>query len=102
MVKPLFSFAGKGVIINPTRSDIEAIPSRNRASYMLQEKVEYADCIDTPHGKNKVEIRIMLIWPESQSDPIPVMTLARTGRGLMMGTRYNNLPWTGSSGCLFG
>lgn len=102
VVKPLFAFAGKGVIINPTRSDIKAIPSQDRASYMLQEKVEYADCIDTPHGKNKVEIRIMLIWPESQSNPIPVMTLARTGRGLMMGTRYNNLPWTGSSGCLFG
>ena len=102
VLKPLFAFAGKGVIINPMQSDIEAIPIEDRSGYMLQEKINYAHCIDTPFGANKVEIRIMLIWPDAVDEPIPMMTLARTGRGLMMGARYNNLPWTGSSGCLFG
>jgi hypothetical protein len=102
VLKPLFSFAGKGVIISPSHSDIEAIAFEHRSNYLLQEKIRYAECIDTPHGSNKVEIRIMLIWPEDQIDPQPVMSLARTGRGPMMGVRYNNIPWTGSSGCLFG
>lgn len=102
VLKPLFAFAGKGVIISPDHSDIEAIAPEHRSNYLLQEKIRYAECIETPHGSNKVEIRIMLIWPEDQIDPQPVMSLARTGRGPMMGVRYNNIPWTGSSGCLFG
>lgn len=102
VLKPLFGFAGKGVIMNPTLSDIDSIPDDERSGYILQEKIHYADCVDTPFGANKVEIRIMLIWPEHEKSPIPVMSLARTGRGPMMGVRYNNIPWTGSSGCLFG
>jgi len=102
VLKPLFAFAGKGVNMNPKRSDIDSIPANERSEYILQEKINYADCIDTPFGANKVEIRIMLIWPEQEHSPLPVMSLARTGRGPMMGVRYNNIPWTGSSGCLFG
>ena len=102
VLKPLFAFAGKGVIMNPKHSDIESIPDEERSGYILQEKIHYADCVDTPFGANKVEIRIMLIWPDYAKSPIPVMSLARTGRGPMMGVRYNNIPWTGSSGCLFG
>ncbi|MFZ9977420.1 MAG: hypothetical protein ACO3GR_04960 [Candidatus Kapaibacteriota bacterium] len=102
VLKPLFAFAGKGVNMNPQPSDIDLIPINERSEYILQEKINYADCIDTPFGANKVEIRIMLIWPEHEESPIPVMSLARTGRGPMMGVRYNNIPWTGSSGCLFG
>ena len=102
VLKPLFAFAGKGVIMDPKPSDIESIPIDERSGYILQEKINYADCVETPYGANKVEIRIMLIWPEQKESPIPVMSLARTGRGPMMGVRYNNMPWTGSSGCLFG
>ncbi len=102
VLKPLFAFAGKGVIMNPKHSDIESIPMDDRSGFILQEKINYADCVDTPYGANKVEIRIMLIWPEHEESPKPVMSLARTGRGPMMGVRYNNIPWTGSSGCLFG
>jgi hypothetical protein len=102
VLKPLFAFAGKGVIMNPSLADIDSIPERERSGYILQEKIRYAECVDTPFGANKVEVRIMLIWPESAEKPLPVMSLARTGRGPMMGVRYNNIPWTGSSGCLFG
>ncbi len=101
VLKPLFSFAGKGVILSPTRSDIEAIPVENRHLFVLQERVTYTPCIATPYGDNKVEIRVMLIWPDASEAPIPVMSLARTGRGALMGARYNTDPWTGSSGCLF-
>lgn len=101
VLKPLFSFAGKGVILSPTLSDIDAIPVENRHLFVLQERVTYTPCIATPFGDNKVEIRVMLIWPDASAAPIPVMSLARTGRGVLMGARYNTDPWTGSSGCLF-
>lgn len=101
VLKPLYSFAGKGVNVLPTQSDLMAIPPSERSQWILQEKVQYASCIATPYGNNKVEIRVMLIWLDDQSAPLPVMSLARTGRGALMGARYNTDPWTGSSGCLF-
>lgn len=101
VLKPLFAFSGKGVNVHPCKKDIEEIPADLRDQYILQSKINYADSIYTPEGQNKVEIRIMLIWPEHAIEPIPAMSLARTGRGPMMGVRYNNIPWTGSTGCLF-
>lgn len=101
VLKPLYSFAGKGVNVDPTEADITAIPTGERSQWILQEKVEYAPCIATPYGMNKVEIRVMLLWFPNTPDPIPVMAMARTGRHAMMGARYNVDPWTGSSGCLF-
>lgn len=101
VLKPLYSFAGKGVIVSPSAADIDTIPEDQRHLWILQEKVTYAECIATPFGKNKVEIRVMLIWPDRNHLPLPVMSLARTGRGSLMGARYNTDPWTGSTGCLF-
>jgi len=102
VLKPLFSFAGKGVIINPTAEDIEAIPDEMRSNFVLQERITYAESIYTPLGMNKVELRIMMLWPEEWDAPVPVMSLARTGRGPLMGARYNSIDWTGANGCLFG
>jgi hypothetical protein len=101
VLKPLYSFAGKGVNVQPQATDIEALAEDERAHWILQQKVEYAPCIPTPFGDNKVEIRVMYIWLDEWDEPRAVMSLARTGRGIMMGARYNTEPWTGSSGCLF-
>ncbi len=101
VLKPLYSFAGKGVNISPTHDDVSAIPVDQRENWVLQEKVTYAECIETPYGYNKVEIRVMLLWPDTLDAPIPVMALGRSGRGSLMGARYNTDPWTGSTGCLF-
>ena len=101
VLKPLYAFAGKGVVVAPRESDILAVPMDQRHTWILQERVEYARCVPTPYGNNAVEIRIMCLWPDRSTEPIPVMSLARTGRGTYMGARYNTEPWTGSSGCLF-
>ncbi len=100
VLKPLYAFAGKGVNVAPTMADIESIPEEELSEWILQERVHYAPCVPTPEGDNFVEIRIMLIWPDTETRPVPMMTLARTGRGALMGARYNVSPWTGSSGCL--
>jgi hypothetical protein len=95
VVKPLFSFAGLGVIINLTAQDLATIPKEKRSQYILQERVHFEPVVETPHGSNKTEVRVMYVWLDELQ---PVMTIIRMGRGLMMGVDHNrNLEWVGSS-----
>ncbi len=95
VVKPLFSFAGLGVIINLKPEDIAAIPREKRSQYILQERMDFEPVVETPFGGNKAEVRIMYIWLD---ELLPVMTIIRMGRGLMMGVDHNrNMEWVGSS-----
>ena len=98
VLKPLYSFAGLGVVIAPSRADIDAIPSAKRSSYILQERMNFAPVVDTPYGPTKVELRIMYVWVDKL---VPVLTIVRMGRGLMMGVDQNkNMKWVGSSAAL--
>jgi hypothetical protein len=95
VIKPLFSFAGLGVLINPTKADVAAIPQDKRSDYILQEKMNFEPVIETPFGMTKAEIRMMYIWTEQL---LPVMSIVRMGRGMMMGVDHNkNMEWVGSS-----
>jgi hypothetical protein len=95
VIKPLFSFAGLGVIINLKANDVAAIPKSQRSQYILQERMNFEPVVETPFGANKVEVRIMYIWLD---ELLPVMTIIRMGRGLMMGVDHNrNMDWVGSS-----
>jgi hypothetical protein len=99
VLKPLYSFAGLGVKVGPSRADIEAVPATERDQYILQERMEFAAPIDTPSGPTKPEIRIMYIRDGVLK---PVTTIIRTGRGKMMGVDFNkNLDWVGASAGLF-
>jgi len=95
VLKPLFSFAGLGVRIGPTREEVAAIPAEQRHDYILQERVDFEPVIETPFGKTRAEIRIMYIWLEELR---PVSLLVRMGRGAMMGVDHNkNMEWVGAS-----
>ena len=96
VLKPLFSFAGQGVIIDVTIEDITAITDPE--NWILQRKVQYADVIETPDGAAKAEIRIFYFWNKDAERPEPVCNLARLSKGKMIGVRYNqNKEWVGSS-----
>jgi len=98
VLKPLYSFAGLGVAIAPSRKEIEAIPEGKRSEYILQERLNFAPVVETPHGATKVELRIMYVWIDQL---VPVLTIVRMGRGLMMGVDHNkNMKWVGSSAAL--
>jgi hypothetical protein len=98
-LKPLYSFAGLGVVIAPNRQDIDAIPPEKRPDYILQERMNFEPVIETPHGRTKAEVRVMYIWLE---DLKPVLTIIRMGRGLMMGVDHNkNMEWVGASAGLY-
>ncbi len=96
VLKPLFSFAGAGVIIDVTKSDIESLP--DPANWMLQKKVNYAPIIKTPTTPAKVEIRLLYLWEEGAARPFPAINIARLSKGKMIGVRYNqNETWVGGS-----
>jgi hypothetical protein len=93
VLKPLFSFAGTGVDIDPTKDKLDSI--KDKQNYILQEKIEYASVIETPDGNSKFEIRMMYLWKDK---PVLVNNLVRMGKGKMMGVNYNkNKTWVGSS-----
>ena len=93
VLKPLYSFAGAGVLVDIAEDDVADI--KDKHNYLLQEKVEYAPVIDTPTGFSKVEVRMMYIWND---EPILVNNLVRTSKGKMIGVDYNkDKDWIGAS-----
>jgi len=96
VLKPLYSFAGVGVIVGPTREQIDAVPADRRKDYILQERIDFRPVIDTPAGMTKVEIRIMYIWTDAGMRH--VNTIIRMGRGAQMGVDFNKgQEWIGAS-----
>jgi hypothetical protein len=94
-LKPLYSFAGMGVVIAPTKAEIAAIPAEKRPFYILQERMNFEPVIATPFGLTKAEVRVMYVWLDKIT---PVLTIIRTGRGMMMGVDQNkNMEWVGAS-----
>lgn len=96
VLKPLYSFSGAGVIFHVKPEDIDRI--KDRSQYILQEKVKYVPVIKTPEEPVKVEVRIMLLWPDHAAEPIIVNNLARLSKGEMIGVKFNkDKSWVGGS-----
>lgn len=96
VLKPLFSFAGQGVVIDVTQADIDKV--EDPENWILQRKVKYADVIVTPDIPAKAEIRIFYFWKDGEARPIPTNNLARLSKGKMIGVRYNqDKEWVGGS-----
>lgn len=95
VVKPLFSFAGKGVIIDIDRSTIANIPDPQ--NWILQKKVNYAPAVNVPDGPVKVEIRLLYIWPDGEEARL-CLNLTRLSKGKMIGVSYNtDFEWVGGT-----
>jgi hypothetical protein len=96
VLKPLFSFAGQGVIIDVTPEDITNI--KDPHNWILQRKVKYANVITTPNEPAKAEIRIFYFWKDGEARPVATNNLARLSKGKMIGTRYNkDKDWVGGT-----
>jgi hypothetical protein len=97
VLKPLYSFAGLGVDMDPTTDRLKALPKPHE--WILQKKVAYAEFVPTVDGhKSKAEIRMMFVWPDEDKDPTLVNNLVRMSQGKMMGVDFNkDKTWVGSS-----
>ena len=98
VLKPLFSFSGQGVVINPTPADVDAIPDDQRGHFILQEKVQYAPVVETLDEPAKAEVRVMMLWEQDAPRPLAMTNLVRLSKGEMVGVRYNQgKTWVGGS-----
>lgn len=103
LLKPLFSFAGSGILFGPTDEDLAAIEVSRQHEYLVQERVSFSPTIETPYGPTQAEIRVLYLWPEGDpkaalTEMQPVLSLARLGRGKMMGVDHNkDQRWVGAS-----
>lgn len=95
VLKPLFSFAGQGVIIDVKPNDIETI--KDPENWILQRKVNYEPVVQALDGGVKAEIRLLYLWPDGE-EPQLCLNLARLSRGKMIGVRYNeHFDWVGGT-----
>lgn len=103
VLKPLFSFAGAGVLVDPTRADVDAIPEGDREGWLLQEKIVYEPAIPMPdqvpdRGNVKAEVRMMFLRAPGDAKPELVLNLVRLSRGKMLGVDQNkDLTWVGGT-----
>lgn len=97
VLKPLFSFAGKGVNLYPNQEAIDAI--KDKHNYILQKKVNYVPVIKTTAEKNsKAEIRMMFIWDKEEQKFKPVINITRVSKGELINVSYaTGETWIGSS-----
>lgn len=96
VLKPLYSFAGSGIILDLTAEILDGV--KDRENYILQRKVEYAPVIETPTGPAKCEIRMMMVWEKDRLEGELVNNLIRITKGRMVGVKYNlNKDWVGAS-----
>jgi hypothetical protein len=101
VLKPLFSFAGTGVIYDVKPWDLEAV--KDPENFILQKKIYYAPALKTVDGDGvKTEIRMLFLWPYSAPKPIACTNLIRLSKGVMMGVKFNkNKTWVGGSTAYF-
>ena len=96
VLKPLFSFAGQGVMIDVTPAAIENIVDPE--NWILQEKVQYSPIIETPTGPAKAEIRLFCFYDNNKKRYIATNNLTRLSKGKMIGVDYNKTAtWVGGS-----
>lgn len=99
VLKPLFSFAGGGVNVDPTEEDVSKVPESERDAWCLQEKISYEPCLRAVDGGGvKVEVRMMFFRPDGESSFTLGLNLCRLSRGKMLGVDFNrDFTWVGSS-----
>ena len=95
VLKPIFSFSGNGVHMKPNKEIIAKI--KNKAQFILQEKIDYAPLLQSPKGfRSQVEVRVMLIQdPKSKGEYHFMTNLVRVGREGIIGTQHQQYDWTG-------
>ncbi len=95
VLKPLYSFAGLGVDIAPTREKLAAV--EKPAEWLLQRKVAYAPLMATPDGPAKAEVRLIYAGDGTRM-PKLINQLVRLTKGAMHGVDFNKgRTWVGAS-----
>ncbi len=102
VLKPLFSFAGSGVNLNPTQEEIDGI--QDKENFIMQRKVQYEPLFEDINGEfSKAEIRMLFFWNPKDENPEWVVNLVRMTKAAMVNVDFNKKDaiWIGSSMAFF-
>lgn len=102
VLKPLFSFAGSGVNLNPTQEEIDGI--QDKENFIMQRKVHYEPLFEDINGElSKAEIRMLFFWNPKDENPEWVVNLVRMTKAAMVNVDFNKKDaiWIGSSMAFF-
>lgn len=102
VLKPLFSFAGSGINLHPTKEITDAI--RDKENYILQRKVNYAPLFEDINGDfSKAEVRLLYIWQEDEERPKLMEHLVRMTKAAMVNVDFNKKDaiWIGGTTAFF-
>ncbi len=98
VLKPLYSFAGKGVDLHPTEEKLKAI--KDPENYILQKKVRYAPVFEDINGEySKAEIRLLFTWKDGEAEPVYMINMVRMTKADMVNVSFNKKDaiWIGSN-----
>ncbi|MGC4129569.1 MAG: hypothetical protein QM564_08420 [Bergeyella sp.] len=102
VLKPLFSFAGSGINLNPTKEITDEICDKE--NYILQRKVNYAPLFKDIKGEfSKAEIRLLYTWQENEDRPKLMEYLVRMTKAAMVNVDFNKKDaiWIGGTTAFF-
>ncbi|MFA7615435.1 MAG: hypothetical protein WCY16_02510 [Weeksellaceae bacterium] len=102
VLKPVFSFAGSGIDLNPTKQKIDQISDPE--NFIMQRKVSYEPLFeDNRGGFSKAEIRMLFLWNPEAENPEWVINLVRMTKAAMVNVDFNRKDaiWIGSSMAFF-
>ncbi len=102
VLKPLYSFAGKGVDLYPTEEKLSQI--KDPENYILQQKVQYAPVFEDINGAfSKAEIRLLYTWKDGEAQPVFMTNMVRMTKADMVNVSYNKKDaiWIGSNMAYF-
>ncbi len=100
VLKPLLSFSGQGVDLNPTAQTISLIPEDQRKDWCLQQKVEYAHWIQAAGPESRpvgTELRVLLVRRDGDAEMAPLNAWMRCSDGKMFNVGFNKKPGLGVS-----
>ena len=96
VLKPLYSFAGLGVDMEPTTEKLAR--SEKPHEWILQKKVNYADFVPTSTAEIESGNPDDVSSGRTDGEPMLVNNLVRMSQGKMMGVDFNKeKTWVGSS-----
>lgn len=100
VLKPLYSFAGKGVNLHPDQNFINNIDDKE--NYILQKRMKYAPIFEDVTGNfSKAELRMMFLWHPQNKQPQYIMNLVRMSRSDLLNMSQTGELWTGVSHAFF-
>jgi hypothetical protein len=96
VLKSLFSFGGRGILLDVTKDDIEKI--KDPQNWILQKRIEYEPVLKVDDALMKSEIRLMYLWPDGHAKPILTTNCLRFSSGKMINVQLNaKSKWCGLS-----